>query len=177
MLIFDSNFFGYQLTIHKNDFCLTKKSPKTPYTLSYSALHSECEFKVHFEIDSTFLALFQFSEIFTHNFFVYYQNVCKLLQLSSRIMQPYVRHFCFHRFVNRWMAEQKWLKMKNGHHLEAAGLIKLKKASLKSENYSVLSQIDGFFGYFCPRTNRLFVNRELFSKRVVSISSFWRFKV
>ena len=35
------------------------------------------------------------------------------------------------------------------------------KAYLKSETCSVLSQINGFFGYFCPRTNRLFVNRVL----------------
>ena len=38
--------------------------------------------------------------------------------------------------------------------------IKLKKVYFKSEKYAVL-KIDGFFGYFCPRTNRLFVNREM----------------
>ena len=31
---------------------------------------------------------------------------------------------------------------------------------MKSENHSVLSHHDGFLGYFCPRTNRLFVNRD-----------------
>ena len=38
---------------------------------------------------------------------------------------------------------------------------KAEKVYLKSEKYLVLSQIDGFFGYFCPPTNRLFVNPEL----------------
>ena len=49
--------------------------------------------------------------------------------------------------------------MKNGLHLEAAGSNELEKTYLKSEKHSVLSDHDGFFGYFCTRTNRLFVNR------------------
>ena len=49
--------------------------------------------------------------------------------------------------------------MKNGGHLEAAGSIKLKKAYLNSEKNSVSLNNHGFFGYFCLRTNRLFVNR------------------
>ena len=49
--------------------------------------------------------------------------------------------------------------MKNDLHLEAVGSSKVGKSYLKSEKNSVLSHHDGIFGYFCPRTNRLFVNR------------------
>ena len=46
------------------------------------------------------------------------------------------------------MAEQKLLKMKNGHHLEAAGFMKLPFPFLNSVEDSVSSHIDGYCGDF-----------------------------
>ena len=60
-----------------------------------------------------------FSKNFTHNFFIYFQIVFKLSQVSSKhatlcamILFSSSRHFCFHRLVNRLMRSKNHSKWK-----------------------------------------------------------------
>ena len=139
------------ITIQKMDVCSRWKYPKTPYTLPYSALHSEWEYILHFEIQATFHVLFQIFQIFLNlllNFFVYSPLSQKITQPLQRWKQKHrsgkVRRICFLTAA----AEQNRLKMKNGGHLEAA--------ELKSW---IRQAASSFWGFLC-RTKVFFVNRD-----------------
>ena len=90
-------------------------------------------------------AIFHFLQDFYTNFFLF---TSKLSEISSRITQPYVRCFCFHHFVNRRMAEQKLLKMKNDFHLEVAGWIKKLSPDSNLEKEIGLHNPPQVSGYF-----------------------------
>ena len=60
-----------------------------------------------------------------------------------------MRRFCFHRFVNRRMAEQKLLKMKNDFHLKDAGWILKVSPYLNLEKGMELCKNCQVSGDFC----------------------------